>query len=210
MKKLIIAILIIISFAGIIFGISIALQPGESLLGVFIIIGAALLGAAGIISGVNDAYDLIGKITGNKLGRQRNNDKETLEALSNILNKDGMISYIRDRDMIGSHSTSIHGYMDEFHEFCHDPRNIFVDNKLKQYQKQLDELIDKFNHYLASRSVPGNQGVSLLISSKGSYYDNLSGDPEGEYQEVSNELSQMADDIWETYSELISHAKETL
>ena len=98
-----------------------------------------------------------------KRERRRNNDKETLQALDDILNKDGLIICIRDRDMMGSHLSIIHGYMDTFHEFCNDPRNTFVDNKLKQYQKQLSELINNFNHYLASS---GSVGASIAINKK--------------------------------------------
>jgi hypothetical protein len=75
MEKLIIAVAIIISFAALVLGVSIVLQPGETLLGILVILGASLVGVAAIISGVNDAYDLVGRITGkterNSLEKQR-------------------------------------------------------------------------------------------------------------------------------------------
>lgn len=61
-KLLIFALLLLLAVAGIVFGISLGLQPGQSTLGIFIIIGFALVGVAAVISGINDAYDLLEKI----------------------------------------------------------------------------------------------------------------------------------------------------
>lgn len=56
------ALLLLLAIAAIAIGISLVLQKGQSILGIFFIIGAALVGAAAVISGINDAYDLLEKI----------------------------------------------------------------------------------------------------------------------------------------------------
>lgn len=52
--------LLIIFFIG--FGISLVLQPGQTTLGIFVIIGSVLVGSAALVSGLKDAYDLFEKI----------------------------------------------------------------------------------------------------------------------------------------------------
>jgi hypothetical protein len=44
------------------FGISLVLQPGQTTLGVILIIGSVLVGSAALVSGFKDAYDLFEKI----------------------------------------------------------------------------------------------------------------------------------------------------
>lgn len=65
-KNLSLAFLFLIAITGIVFGISLYFQRQQSALGIFVIIGASLLGVATFISGLNDAYDLIGKVSGQK------------------------------------------------------------------------------------------------------------------------------------------------
>lgn len=62
LKNLLIPLLVLTTIAISVIGISLYLQPGQSTLGLAIIVGAGILGAASFISGLNDMYDLIGKL----------------------------------------------------------------------------------------------------------------------------------------------------
>lgn len=61
-RDLIYALLLFATVAGMAIGISLYFQPEQSKLGVTVIIGSALLAGAGLISGLNDAYDFVGKV----------------------------------------------------------------------------------------------------------------------------------------------------
>lgn len=66
-KHIVTAIIVILSLVALVVGLSLFLQPGQSTLSIIVIIGAAILGVSGFISGFNDTYDLIGKLTRNKM-----------------------------------------------------------------------------------------------------------------------------------------------
>ena len=147
-----------------------------------------------------------------KLDRQRKRDSETFEALESILNRNRMISYIHEKDMMGPHQNSIHGTMDEFHEFCSDPRNVFINRKLKKDQLQLERSVNEFNHYLALNSSPisSNGEISKVFSRHGMHLDMSQGFPSDEFKEMSRKLDGMVNEIWEYYTRLITHAKKVL
>ena len=65
-KPLFLAFLLVISLSGLLFGLSLYLQPTQTRLGLFVILGASLLGAASFLSGLNDTYDLVGKSLGKR------------------------------------------------------------------------------------------------------------------------------------------------
>ncbi|PJF38611.1 MAG: hypothetical protein CUN55_16800, partial [Phototrophicales bacterium] len=65
-KHIVTTIIVMLSLVALVVGLSLFLQPGQSTLSIILIIGAAILGVSGFISGFNDTYDLIGKLTGNK------------------------------------------------------------------------------------------------------------------------------------------------
>ena len=74
-RNLFLAFLLLIAITGFVIGISLYFQPEQSTLGIFVIIGAALLGTAAFISGLNDTYDLIGKLSRqNKRPFNKDND----------------------------------------------------------------------------------------------------------------------------------------
>lgn len=74
-RNLLLALLVLVAIAVFIIGVSLYFQPEQSTLGILIIIGAAILGAAAFISGLNDTYDLIGKLS--------RKDKQPASDLSN-------------------------------------------------------------------------------------------------------------------------------
>lgn len=70
-KNLLLALSLLLATTGVVLGISLYLQPGQSVLGIVVIIGAALLGAAGFIGGLNDTYDLVSKLFDHNASSQK-------------------------------------------------------------------------------------------------------------------------------------------
>jgi hypothetical protein len=79
-KHIVTTFIVLLSLVALVVGVSLFLQPGQSTLSIILIIGAAILGVSGFISGFNDTYDLIGKLTGSK---GQDTGQESGEAFAN-------------------------------------------------------------------------------------------------------------------------------
>ena len=63
-RNLILSLVLVTALVLGVVGTSLMLQPQSPTLGMMIIIGAAILGVLGSLSGINDTFDLVGKLFG--------------------------------------------------------------------------------------------------------------------------------------------------
>ncbi len=82
--RLLVTSFVFVAIVIVVVGVSLILQPGQSQLGYALIIGGALIGTAAFISGLNDAYDLVGRlwISGHDVQLLSNKAPEQLRRLS--------------------------------------------------------------------------------------------------------------------------------
>jgi len=142
-----------------------------------------------------------------KLDRKRQYDKNTHTKMLEFLKSDGFIFYINKQDVMGGYLNYIHKAMDEFHEFCLNPENFYIDKKLRKLQLDLAEAVESFNHILAINSMPTNNlDFSKPFQSRSHDHE----DNRREFEEQKATLSALQDLIFQKTTELIITAKKIL
>jgi len=139
--------------------------------------------------------------------RKRQFDKETHEKMLGFLKPDGFVFYIKQRDVMGGYLNHIHRTMDEFHEFCSNPQNFYLDKELRKLQLELDEAVESFNHILAINSIPSkNADYSKPFQSQSNDYEGKA----KEFKEQQETISVLQDLIYQKAESLIIAAKKKL
>ena len=136
-------------------------------------------------------------------------DREIFNKLLKILEESDLIVFLRVHDLMGGYGNDILLTMDKFQYFCSEPKNIFIDKKLKIIQSQLHQSIIELKNYLGEHGTYSdtNPDRNFIMSSHGIRHDWREGFPENERKEISKALDERTDAIIAKYTKLIDAAK---
>ena len=143
--------------------------------------------------------------TKSEINPEKIKDKETFEKFNKVLPFE-TIKYIREHDFRGAFTADYVDVIDNFRELSKDPDFIFFDQELESYKVKLHDLTIEFSTLVGTNcfrlNIPGRDLYKIPQAHEFK-------DPDRWYV-LTQQIDKLAEDIFNTYKELVQTAKKRL
>lgn len=141
-----------------------------------------------------------------KVKQSHPNDVLLAKQLLEALPTNGVMSFLKGHDFLGSFKSDSIEKMGLFAFEWSSPEHEFIDTELEALRKELLDGIVKFNHCVAIYTSPNSRGLQAVKYDKYSY----DADQEQRFVEEAKKINQAADLVVELHAAFVRTAREKL